>query len=543
MVFEGAREEKAVSKESFASGFIILGVCMASALAPAIPEVTVTIDTASPPVAYSPMIFGGFLEHFDGQIYGGVYEPGSPLADEKGFRKDVIDALKELRVPIVRWPGGCYVSGYHWESGVGKERTPTDDMAWGVIEPNTFGTDEFVELCRRTGWQPYICNNAGNGTIGEMRNWVEYCNGREGAYAQRRAANGYAAPRDVPIWSIGNENWGQHEIGYKPIEQWAPFVLEAAKAMKSADPTIRLSAAALPTKEWTLPLLKAAGPYLDYISIHAYWLPLWQENKTPEYLACMMESEGPEQLIANYVDVLEEAGYRGRIKIAFDEWNLRGWHHPGFPRKEVQDYSDSEIIGLVAAREKNAIQSQYTMADALFSASFFNACIRHAEDIGMANIAPLVNTRGPLFVHPGGIVKRTHFHAMAMYATELLPCVAKTDIAADKLRHDGKSVPVADAVATTDQSASNWTVTLINRHPDSEVACTIRMKGRTLDGIFDAIVLRGDSPEAYNDVQHPERVVPTRTRVTCAKGIIQLAPHSLTLLKVSAERHDARDGS
>ncbi len=133
------------------------------------PQATLTIDTDAPSKAYSPMIFGGFLEHFDHQIYGGVFEPGSPLSDKNGFRKDVVAALKELRVPVVRWPGGCYASGYHWEAGVGKQRRPTDDMAWGVVEPNTFGTDEFVELCRLLGWQPYICNNAGNGTIEEMR--------------------------------------------------------------------------------------------------------------------------------------------------------------------------------------------------------------------------------------------------------------------------------------------------------------------------------------------------------------------------------------
>ena len=122
-------------------------------------EATVTIDTDAPAKTYSPMIFGGFLEHFDNQIYGGVFEPGSPLADEKGFRLDVIEALKELKVPVIRWPGGCFVDAYHWQKGVGKNRESYGDPRWGVIEPNTFGTDEFVELCRRIGAEPYICFN------------------------------------------------------------------------------------------------------------------------------------------------------------------------------------------------------------------------------------------------------------------------------------------------------------------------------------------------------------------------------------------------
>ena len=170
---------------------------------PEVTQATVTIDTGARSVPYSRMIFGGFLEHFDRQVYGGVFDPGSPLADANGFRKDVIAALKELKVPVVRWPGGCYVSGYHWEPGVGKHRQPTDDMAWGVVEPNTFGTDEFIELSRLVGWQPYICNNAGNGTTEEMKNWVEYCNGSNGKYganAQGQRACRTAEGRHLEHW-------------------------------------------------------------------------------------------------------------------------------------------------------------------------------------------------------------------------------------------------------------------------------------------------------------------------------------------------------
>jgi alpha-N-arabinofuranosidase len=496
------------------------------------PRAVVTIDPGAPSVRYSPMIFGGFLEHFNNQIYGGVFEPGSPLADEKGFRRDVLAALKELKVPLVRWPGGCYVSGYRWEAGVGKQRNPTDDMAWGVVEPNTFGTDEYVELCRTLGWTPYICNNAGNGTVEEMRNWVEYCNGNAGRYARMRGDNGYPEPRNVPIWSIGNENWGRHEIGYKPIAQWAPLVLEAAQAMKKADSRIQLTAAALPTREWTLPLLKAAGDYLDYISIHHYWLRLHDRNDMPDYLTCIMHSESPEKMIGDYIGVLEEAGYRGRIKIAFDEWNLRGWHHPGFPCKTIQDYNDPEVKRLVAARANNDIASQYTLADALFSASFFNACLRHAEDVGMANIAPIVNTRGPLFVHPQGIVKRTHFHAMAMYANELEPRVGKLELEVGNLRHGNQSIGVLDGVATVDESGKKWAVALVNRHPTKPVACTVRMKDRLLDGEYAALVLAGDSPDAFNDIAHPNRVTPQKTTLPFIKGEVNLPPHSLTIVKV-----------
>ena len=136
----------------------------------------VTIDANAPSMPYSPMLFGGFIEHFDRQIYGGLFEPGSPLSDASGFRKDVIAAMKELKLSVVRWPGGCFASGYHWKDGVGKARKPVADPVWGVTDNNTFGTDEFVKWCRLVGCQPYICTNAGNGTPEEMRQWVEYCN-------------------------------------------------------------------------------------------------------------------------------------------------------------------------------------------------------------------------------------------------------------------------------------------------------------------------------------------------------------------------------
>ena len=143
----------------------------------------VHIDTDRDSVRFDRMIFGQFLEHFHRQVYGGVFEPGSPLSDERGFRIDVIEALRELRVPIVRWPGGCFVSAYHWKEGVGPARRPVYDKAWYVEEPNTFGTDEFVAWCRAIGAEPYICTNAGSGDEEEMSDWVEYCNGSLGRWA------------------------------------------------------------------------------------------------------------------------------------------------------------------------------------------------------------------------------------------------------------------------------------------------------------------------------------------------------------------------
>ena len=340
----------------------------------------------------------------------------------------------------------------------------------------------------------------------------------------------------VRYWSIGNENWGGHEIGASTPQKWGPLVHRSADLMLAADPKLTLLAAATPDRGWTLPLLKAAGQHLDYVCVHGYWLGFWAKNEMPGYVACIMQSSGPEETMAGVIDVLKEAGCRGRVKIAFDEWNLRGWHHPGFPRKQVSDKNDPATAALIAKREINAIASQYSMADALFSASFLNSCLRHADDVGMANIAPLVNTRGPLYVHPKGIVKRTTFHTLAMYANELEARVGKLDLKTGNLMHGKQSVPMIDAVATVNESGTTWSIALVNRHPSKAVACTVKMNDALLDGRYEATILAGDSPDAFNDVEHPDRVVPEKTKLTFTKGVVELPPHSLTIVRVPLKR-------
>jgi len=172
------------------------------------------------------------------------------------------------------------------------------------------------------------------------------------------------------------------------------------------------------------------------------------------------------------------------------------------------------------------------MADALFSASFLNACLRHADDVGMANIAPIVNTRGPIFVHPKGIVRRTTFHALAMYANQIEGRVGKFDLEAGTLVHGSRAIPTIDAVATVDESGRTWSIALVNRHPAKHVACTVKMNDTLLAGRYDATILAGDSPDAFNDVEHPNRVVPEKTPLTFKEGVVNLPPHSLTIVKV-----------
>ena len=491
----------------------------------------VTIDTTVPARAYDPMIFGGFLEHFDNQIYGGVFEPGSPLADGQGFRLDVIDGLRELKTPIIRWPGGCFVDSYHWQNGVGENRQAHGDPRWGVIEPNTFGTHEFIELCKRLGAEPYICHN-GLADVQEMTDWVEYCNATTGQLADMRKNNGQPEPFNVKYWSVGNERYDNAYVAR---------VRDGAKAMKQVDPSILIACAGSQGgmrslgSEVSPYLLETAGDYLDYISVHNYWLPRGHKLPRYDFLTAVTKSEWPEAYMTLVCESLDKAGQRGRLGIAFDEWNLRAWQHPGFPRDEVEDYEAPGIRELVDRRmRENNLASQYTMADALFSASFLNACLRHSDDVTIANIAPLVNTRGPLFVHPEGIVRRTHFHTMAMYANLLKERVANVEVMAEVLTLGESSVAAIDAIATVDDSGKNWAIALVNRHPVNSVVCTLKMGEMLLDGSHKATLLTGESPDSYNDIEYPDRVAPKETELIFRTGSVNLLPHSLTIALVEA---------
>jgi alpha-N-arabinofuranosidase len=483
---------------------------------------TLIVDRERGTRRYDPMIFGHFIEHFHTQVYGGLFWPGHALSDDRGFRRDVIDAMRELKVPVMRWPGGNFVSDYHWYDAVGPQRQASFNMAWQVPEPNSFGTDEFIAWCREVGCEPYICTNGGNGGQQEMSDWVEYCNGGLSTrHAERRRANGQADPHGVRYWGIGNESYGDWQIGAKTIGEWGRYVAESAKMMRRVDPSIVLSAAALPDLDWTLALLRAAGRYLDLVSIHDYWDPLWQKDEPRGYLDAILQSEKPGKLIADTRQILGVAGFADRIRIAFDEWNLRGWHHPPGNTPEA-----------LAARDRNDIASTYTMADAIFSASFLNACLRNADIVQMANISPTVNTRGPLFVHDSGIVRRTTFHVMAMYANRLLPELADAFVKSDRIGPTGNDVAAFDAVASTDGISGPLALMLVNRDPERSLELTARIDGQPVSGAFDALRLSGDSPDAFNSVDTPERVTPQKTHVDFADGRLTLPPHTVLWVRI-----------
>lgn len=481
---------------------------------------TINASRAFGDMPWNRNILGHFVEHFHTQIYGGLFEPGSPLADANGFRLDVIAALKELRLPIMRWPGGNYVSDHHWHEAVGPSRIASYNKAWRVEEPNTFGTDEFVKWCALVGCEPYICTNGGNGTAEEMSNWVEYCNGHLSTrYAEQRRANGNTQPFGVRFWGIGNESYGDWQIGAKSAGEWGPYVAESAKMMRAVDENILLSAAAVPDAEWTLSLLKAAGRYLDLVSIHGYWDQIHQVNTPSDFLTAMMQTEKPERMIEETRHVIGAAGLSGKVRIAFDEWNLRGWHHP-----------DGNSADKIAARALNDLPDTYTMADAVFTAGFLNSCLRNADIVAMANVAPSVNARGPLFVHPEGIVRRTTFHAMKLYAEHIRTRILATVTRSPELAHQGGSVSSVDAIVSVD--AKGATVTIVNRDPERDAECVVIIDGRKLTGDYRGELLTASSPNDFNSIEQPDAVAPRTELFGDKTGSYRVPPHSILMLTV-----------
>ncbi len=474
----------------------------------------------------SPMIFGHFLEHFHRQIYSGVYDPGNPLSDEEGMRTDVIEALRKIKTPIIRWPGGCFVSTYNWKKGVGKNRAAVFDKSWRVEDTNEFGTDEFISFCKKTGCEPYICTNAGTGTIEEMSDWVEYCNlENEGEYAKARIGNGHKEPYSVKYWSIGNENYGSWELGAKSAPEWGRLTVEAAKLMKHVDPSIELSSAALADIDWNVNLLKNAGRYIDWISIHGYWDFPSQGGELSDYDKIIEKTGNLDDAVRKVRGLLDAFGVGKKIKIAYDEWNLRGWYHPNVHTIEQGRTKEDYLY----PRDKNDLNSSYTMADAVFSACFLNMCMRNCDIVKMANFSPAVNTRGCIFTYKDGIVLRSTYFVFLLYANLL------GDIVLDEWETESmylqNGIKKTDAVVTYFSETGNYAIAAVNRDGEAESDITLCIDA---SGDVEISYISGADKDSFNDIDRTEIEVLSEKLGRYEKGMkITLKPHSVNVISIA----------
>ena len=343
-----------------------------------------------------PRIYGGFLEHIGRAVYEGVYDPQSAQADEDGLRKDVMAAMRAMQYTAMRYPGGNFVSGYHWMDGIGPKdsRPVVRDLAWQSIETNQFGTDEFMKLVQKMDWTPMFSVNLGTGTPEEARNWVEYTNSPTGSrYSSMRAANGHPEPYGVRLWCLGNEMDGPWQLGHVPADQYAVRAQQAAKMMKDVDPSIELVACGscttgLPSyMDWDRTVLDYLGPYAEYVSLHRYVGNM--EENTADYLAVTNSIDQQiEEMdaVCRFVQARQHAPKRHYL--CFDEWNV--WY-----RKRSGDDVDGR--GKFAP---HLVEEEYNLEDALVAAGFLNSFIRHADSVKIANIAQIVNVIAPILTRP-----------------------------------------------------------------------------------------------------------------------------------------------
>lgn len=484
-----------------------------------------------------PMIYGHFIEHFHRQIYGGIYDPGNPLSDEDGLRTDVLDAMRHIKVPVLRWPGGCFVSSYHWKDAVGEKRTPFFDKAWRVEDPNTFGTDEYVNMCRKIGCEPYICTNAGTGTAEEMSDWVEYCNlESEGQYARWRIANGCEKPHRVKYWSVGNENYGAWEIGAKSAQEWGRLVAEASKMIKHVDPETELTAAALTDLDWNINLLRMSGQFLDWISIHRYWDDVHEHNDLADYETVMAFTNHTGDSIRKVRGLLEAMGLEKKIRIAFDEWNLRGWCHPN-AHTVSQGVTKEDYL---YPRDLNDDNSKYTMADAVFSACFLNECNRNCDIVGMANFAPIVNTRGCIYTYKEGIVLRSTYHVFDLYVNYLGDVILdawsegmKSMEARNSASGQTETTELLDILATEFSDREGTALAIVNKHPDEAQEITLDLEA---EGEAVLYYIAGSSTESYNDVDREEVHIQREDMGVYTPGMrVSVKPHSVGVIQIGVK--------
>ena len=370
---------------------------------------TVHVHTAFEIAPVDPRIFGGFLEHMGRAVYQGVYQPDSAHADENGFRTDVLKALGELEMTVMRYPGGNFASGYHWLDGVlPQEQRPTvRELAWQSIEPNSFGTEEYIRLCRVAEWTPMLTVNLGTGTAEEARNWVEYCNCDPGTqYANMRAANGSTKPHGVKLWCLGNEMDGPWQLGHVPADQYAIRAQQAAKMMKDVDRTIELVVCGscnvgLPTyMEWDRQALEYVGDLADYISLHNYAGN--RDDDTPNFLATGSAIDRQiEEIDAVCRYVAAKRRTKKRTYLCFDEWNVWYKNRHGDGEGQFAPHLSEEV---------------YNVEDALVVAGFLNSFVRHADVVKIANIAQIVNVISPLLTRDDELLVQSTFYPFAMFS-------------------------------------------------------------------------------------------------------------------------------
>ncbi len=358
-------------------------------------------------------LWGSFIEHMGRAIYGGIYEPSNPCANEKGFRKDVMEAVKELGVPLIRYPGGNFLSGYHWRDGIGSNRPVKLDLAWGQLEPNRVGLHEFCDWAEEVGANVMMSVNLGTGTPKDAAELIEYCNIEGGTQlSDLRRANGRKEPFGIKMWCLGNEMDGEWQICAQTAEEYGRKATETAKMMKWVDQNIRLVVCGSSTPdqktypEWDRVVLQHTYDYVDYLSLHRYYTYTPSGNEW-DLMSSHTDLSAFIRTVASTVEYVRAyKRSKKQVKLSLDEWNI--WHtKPTVSNPNV--YNDTrEGRWTVGPRR---IENYYDLTDAIAFTGLICTLINHADVVKAGCLAQLVNVIAPIMTeNNGGMFKQSTYY-------------------------------------------------------------------------------------------------------------------------------------
>jgi alpha-L-arabinofuranosidase len=497
----------------------------------------ITLDPAFRVGPVDRRLFGTFVEHMGRSVYTGIYEPDHPSADAHGFRDDVAELVRRLGPTVARYPGGNFVSGYRWEDGTGPvdERPRRLDLAWRQVETNAVGVDEFATWARGVGVEPVMAVNLGTRGVQEAADLLEYCNHPGGtALSDRRRANGAKDPHEIKVWCLGNELDGPWQVGHKTPAEYGRIAAETARAMRMVDPTIELVAcgssnSSMPTfAAWEATSLEHCYDLVDYVSLHTYYDPLPQDRSS--FLASSLDLDRMiEEIVATADHVGARLRSRKKLRLSVDEWNV--WYQSRFPGQDSLSYDD----------EPDLIEDVYDVTDAVVVGSLLITLLRHADRVGIACQAQLVNVIAPIMTRPGGPAwAQTIFHPFAQAAGLARGEVLRVEPAVggynDPLHGD---VPWVEATATYDEESGDVVLLAVNRATDRPVE--LRAVARAFGDLrpVDATTLHDDDTTARNTEADPERVVPRPlTDLTVEDGTVRavLPPVSWNVIRLTRPR-------
>ena len=451
-------------------------------------------------------IYGSFIKHLGRAIYGGIYEPDHPKADELGFRKDVIDLVKELKVPIIRYPGGNFVSGYNWEDGIGpkNERKRKLELAWRTIETNQVGINEFVEWSKRVNSEIILAVNLGTRGVDEAINLIEYCNHPGGTYySDLRVRDGYREPHGIKTWCLGNEMDGLWQIGHKTAEEYGRLACETAKVIKLVDPTIKLVACGSSHKfmdtypKWESTVLEHTYENVDYISLHSYYGN--PENDTPNYLAKSLDMDAFIKSIIATCDYIKAKKRSNKIiNLSFDEWNV--WYHSREQDKKITPWS-------IAPPQ---LEDIYNIEDALLVGSLLITLLKNSDRVKIACLAQLVNVIAPIMTENNGMAWRQTIFYPYLH-TSLYGRGIVLNPLLETPRYDSRDfsdVPILDTVAVLSDNKNEIAIFAVNKDMKENMIANYHIKGFGEFRIIEHIVYQNDDIKEVNSKDYPFRVIP-----------------------------------